>query len=209
LTRADRRETLLDAALALVAAGDVERVSIESVADSAGVSRPLVYKHFTNRADILTALYLRESARLHEQLSARVEAAGSTEDKFRALFRGSLQGARERGQIFEALRSAAELNSQLRRVHRDRDRRTVDYYARHAVAEFGISENEAEVVTAMLLAAIAPALNRWHRQPTDDYADELEDTYMCLVTSVLNGLARRGGGRRPRKGVKSLIARPA
>ena len=37
LARADRREALLDAALALVAEGDVDGVSIESVADQAGV----------------------------------------------------------------------------------------------------------------------------------------------------------------------------
>src|SRR4051812_26747437 len=75
LARADRREALLDAALALVAAGDVDGVSVESVADQAGVSRPLVYKHFANRTEILTELYLREAERLHEELSGDVRAA--------------------------------------------------------------------------------------------------------------------------------------
>jgi AcrR family transcriptional regulator len=208
LTRSDRRETLLDAALALVAAGAVDDVSIETVADKAGVSRPLVYKHFANRADILTALYLREGAKLHEQMTSDVDAAETTEAKFRALFRDSLRATNERARIFAALRSAAELNSQMRRVQRDRDRQTVAYYAKHVIAEYGLSESEAEIVVAMLLAAIAPALTRYHHQPSDEYAAELEETYMTLVTSVLAAMSGRGKGR-GRKGVKNLIARPA
>src|SRR4051812_3327477 len=84
LARADRREELLDAALELVARGDVESVSVDAVADRAGVSRSLVYKHFANRTDILTALYEREGTRLHDELSADVAAAKSLEEKYRA-----------------------------------------------------------------------------------------------------------------------------
>src|SRR6184192_2528395 len=107
LAHADRREALLDAALDLVATGDVDAVSIESVADRAGVSRALLYKHFANRTDILIALYLREGARLHEELSAKVLAADTLEGMYRALFRGSVRAAKERGRIFEGLRAAA------------------------------------------------------------------------------------------------------
>ena len=195
LARADRREVLLDAALALVAAGDVDAVSIESVADRAGVSRPLVYKHFANRGDILIALYQRESERLHKDLSIDVIAAGTVEEQYRALFRGSMRAAKERGQIFERLRAAAGMNGQLREVARERDRQTVAYYARHAVAEFGIAKVEAESITAMLLGAIAPALSLWHAHPTDGHASDLEDAYMIIVSGALDRL--RAATRRP------------
>lgn len=188
LARADRREVLLDAALALVTAGDVDAVSIESVADRAGVSRPLVYKHFANRGDILIALYHRESERLHKDLSVDVVAAGTVEDQYRALFRGSMRAAKERGQIFERLRAAAGMSPQLREVARERDRKTVAYYARHAVAELGIARAEAESVTAMLLGAIAPALALWHAHPTNDHAVKLEDAYMTIVSGTLDRL---------------------
>src|SRR3954470_15744732 len=81
LARADRRKDLLDAALDLVASGDVESVSVDTVADRAAVSRSLVYKHFANRTEILTALYERESSRLHNQLAADVTAARTLEEK--------------------------------------------------------------------------------------------------------------------------------
>ena len=201
LARAERREVLLDAAYALVAAGDVSAVSVESVADRAGVSRPLVYKHFANRSDILSALYLREAERLHEDLSAEVLAAGNVEDMYRELFRGSLRAAEERGPIFEALRAAGGLDPKLRQIQEDRDRQTVAFYARQAVKEFGLPKTETEAATAMLLAALAPALKRWHARPTRDYALVLEHAYMCIVSGSLAELRRRNStrARRSRK----------
>ena len=191
LARADRREDLLDAALALVASGDVDGVSVDSVADKAGVSRSLVYKHFANRTEILTALYDRETSRLHEQLSADVVAARSLEDKYRALCHGSLAAAKARGQIFDGLRSAAGMNKELRKVQRDRDRTTAAAYVRQTVRETGVTEAVAEPVTQLLLGAIAPMLNLWHARPSDEHAAELEDAYMCLVTGALSELRRR------------------
>ena len=50
LARAQRREDLLDAAVQLILSGGVEAVSMETVADRAGVSRPLVYRKWGRRA---------------------------------------------------------------------------------------------------------------------------------------------------------------
>lgn len=173
---------------------------MESVADQAGVSRPLVYKHFANRTEILTALYLREGQRLHEELSGDVEAAGTIEEKYRALFRGSIRAAKDRGKIFATLRSAADMNGQLREIQRDRDLRTVGFYAKHTVGELDVDPAATEAVTAMLLGAIAPALSLWHREPSDDYAVELEDAYMCLVSATLAELSSRRA--RPKRRLK-------
>src|SRR5438034_10179199 len=114
LARADRRGVLLDAAAELVAAGDVEAVSMDAVAEKAGVSRPLVYKHFANRGELLAAVYRREAAHLHKQLAAEVGAATSLESMYRTLIRGSLRAAADRGHVFAALRSAGGWNRELR-----------------------------------------------------------------------------------------------
>lgn len=191
LARADRREALLDAALTLVGEGDLDGVSMESVADRAGVSRPLVYKHFRNRTEILTTLYVREGERLHEELSVDVQAADTIEAKYRALFHGSIRAAEDRGQIFAVLRSAADMNSQLRKITRERDRHTVEFYAQHTIDEIGSPRARTEAVTAMLLAAISPAISLWHAQPSEEHAAQLEDAYMCIVSATLSELARR------------------
>src|SRR5205807_6145159 len=102
LGRAERRDAILDAAEALVASGDVEAVSMETVAERAGVSRPLVYKHFANRGELLAALYEREAALLHAELAADVEAAGTVDEMFRALVRGALRAQASRGATLAA-----------------------------------------------------------------------------------------------------------
>src|SRR4051794_20443536 len=106
LTRADRRDVLLDAAAGLVSTGDLDAVSMEAGAERAGVSRPLVYKHFANRSEMLGDLYQREAALLHGELAAAVASATTLEAMFRALIHGSLRVHASRAATFAALRAA-------------------------------------------------------------------------------------------------------
>lgn len=59
-----RRPLVLDAALALAVAQGTRAVSMEAVALSMGVTKPVVYSCFKSREDLLTALLDREEARL-------------------------------------------------------------------------------------------------------------------------------------------------
>jgi AcrR family transcriptional regulator len=72
-----RREQLLDAAKAVVAEHGFHGVSIEAVARTAGVTRPIVYRHFDDLAALLDALVERETLRallqLREVLPARAD----------------------------------------------------------------------------------------------------------------------------------------
>ena len=63
----DRRRQLLDAALALIAEHGYESVTIEAVANSVGVTRPVVYSVFSNVDELLvTLLDAHEKATLAE-----------------------------------------------------------------------------------------------------------------------------------------------
>jgi AcrR family transcriptional regulator len=65
---AERREQLLDATKAIVVADGFHAVSIEAVARAAGITRPIVYGHFSDLGGLLEALVERESRRALEQL---------------------------------------------------------------------------------------------------------------------------------------------
>src|SRR5688500_20320103 len=90
LPRGERRELLLDAAASLIAEGAIESVTMESVAERAKVSRPLVYKHFAGRDDLLGAVYKRAATALHQEIAQEVAAASSLEEMFRVLVRSAL-----------------------------------------------------------------------------------------------------------------------
>src|ERR1700730_18989436 len=59
---AERREQLIDAALTVILEQGYGGVSIEAIARVAGVTRPVVYDHFTNLGRLLHALHEREEA---------------------------------------------------------------------------------------------------------------------------------------------------
>lgn len=63
-----RREHLLDAAKQLVAGHGFHALSIEAVARAAGITRPIVYRHFGDLAELLEALVDRETTRALAQL---------------------------------------------------------------------------------------------------------------------------------------------
>lgn len=57
LSRADRREQLLDTALAIVRAEGTDALTLGRLAERAGVSKPIAYEHFKTRSGLLMALY--------------------------------------------------------------------------------------------------------------------------------------------------------
>jgi AcrR family transcriptional regulator len=72
---AQRREQLIDAALQVILDHGYGGVSIEAVARTAGVTRPVVYDHFPDLPRLLHALVEREERYSLEQLEAVIPAA--------------------------------------------------------------------------------------------------------------------------------------
>jgi AcrR family transcriptional regulator len=86
-----RRDQLLDVALGLALTGGFGAVTIDAVARHAGVTRPVVYGVFADRAALTHALLEREQARALDQLAAalpRVPPPGSDIDPDALLVRG-------------------------------------------------------------------------------------------------------------------------
>jgi AcrR family transcriptional regulator len=179
-----RRDALLDAAVALIRAKGVREVSMEAVAEHAEVSRPLVYKHFANRDELLAAAYRREASKLHTELESEVTAAGTVEGMYLALFRGSIRATVERGEVFTALHAAGGWNRDIRSEQRSRDRDTVRAFAAVAARQYGLERRFSTSVTAVLLGALDAVLKQWRRDPGERSAKTLEETYLAMVTSA-------------------------
>lgn len=166
---------------------------MEAVAERAGVSRPLVYKHFANRDELVAAASRREAAELHLDLAMEVAASSSVEDMSRALLRGSLRATVERGQIFNALRAAGGWNRDIRREQRSRDRETVRAFAAVAARQYGPECRCSISVTAVLLGALDAVLAQWRIDPTEDNKGILEETYLAMVVGAYS--VESAGGR--------------
>jgi AcrR family transcriptional regulator len=103
LPRAERREQILTAANRAFARAGFVDTSLDDVAQEAGITRVILYRHFDTKADLYRALLDRACARLaakvgtddygDQAIPALLEAAADDPDAFRLLFRFA---ARER-----------------------------------------------------------------------------------------------------------------
>jgi AcrR family transcriptional regulator len=188
LAQPDRRDALLDAAAELLVRGDPEDVSMESVAERAGVSRPLVYKHFANRQDLLSAVYERESAHIHAEVAAAVLAQANLGDMLRALLRGMFNAQVSREWTFATVASRGGRLPRQRQIQSGRDRETVKFFTRQAMQEFDLPESVATEAITIALASVTTVMARWRRKQTLEHAALLEDVYVNMALGGLRDL---------------------
>jgi AcrR family transcriptional regulator len=70
-----RRDQLLDGALDLIADGGFDALTMEAVARRSGVTKPVVYELFANRAEVIAALLRREADRATAQVLDAIPTA--------------------------------------------------------------------------------------------------------------------------------------
>jgi AcrR family transcriptional regulator len=97
MAASDRRRQILEVALGMVAEHGFHDVSIEAVAQRAGISRPVVYEHFGDLGGLLEAVVTEVGERALTQLAAVMPAGddhGDPRERLLAAFRGYLEAAR-------------------------------------------------------------------------------------------------------------------
>lgn len=120
-----RREQLLDAALSVIVEQGYEGASIEAIARTAGVTRPVVYDHFPNLGVLLQALIEREEHYALEQLGAVMPdtpAEGKPPELFAAGVRRFLDAVASRPETWRIILLAPEGTPAIVREHVERNR---------------------------------------------------------------------------------------
>lgn len=84
LSKDARRKQLLESATAIVAKSGADALTLGSLADRAGISKPVVYEHFGTRSGLLIALYRQIDDR---QVKALVEALSRAPRRLRDVAR--------------------------------------------------------------------------------------------------------------------------
>ncbi len=91
LPAAERREQLLHTAVAVFAEHGFHATSMNDVAEAAGVTKPVLYQHFSSKRELFIELLADIGAELRETIAkATADATGprqQIEDGFRAYFR--------------------------------------------------------------------------------------------------------------------------
>ena len=160
LSKADRREQLLDAAEDVVVTGRVASVTMEAVAARAGVSKALPYAHFANADAVLLALYEREMARLTTRLELELaDGAASGEEQLRRVVHALFDVLSQRGTLFAAfVRSTIpeRLDGGKRLGHR--------YIASLLRRTIGLEVDRSIVLGTIVYAALGGAVESYARR---------------------------------------------
>src|SRR2546423_7434448 len=86
LPAARRRRQLLDVALEVFAANGFHRTSMEEVADHAGVTKPVLYQHFTSKRELYLELLDDVGGQLMVEIAKAVAAAAGPRQQVGAGF---------------------------------------------------------------------------------------------------------------------------
>jgi TetR/AcrR family transcriptional regulator, repressor for uid operon len=108
---------VLDAALELAGAAGLEHLTMDDVAQRAGVGRMTVYRRFGSRTALIDALAVRECRRCLERIAAAIDPEAPADERIAAQFTETLAVIREHPLLAHLARFEPE--SLLRELTRD------------------------------------------------------------------------------------------
>ncbi|MFE9837333.1 TetR/AcrR family transcriptional regulator [Streptomyces sp. NPDC005551] len=185
-----RRSQLLDAALSLFAHRAPEEISLDDVAEAAGVSRPLVYRYFPGGKQQLYEAALRSAAEELEQCFAEPPQGPLTRRLSRALdrylafvdqhdagFSALLQG----GSVVETSRTTAIVDGVRRAA------------AQHILTHLDVADPgpRLRMTVRMWITSVEAASLIWLDEDKQPPLDELRDSLVEQFVAVLAATAGR------------------
>jgi AcrR family transcriptional regulator len=188
--RTERREYFIDVVGMLVAEEGLAAVTMERVAALAELSKPVLYRHFRDRGDLLTALLERCWRQLDSAVRARLKDARSVDESLTALVTGYFDELQRQGPVLQLMvtggRHEPAVEAARQRRHRAAEREWSDFYQRR----LGMPMAIAEPAAAILRCAMEGAAAYWIDNPTRRREDVV-DTCLVVMRAGLQRLSRQ------------------
>jgi AcrR family transcriptional regulator len=163
-----RRRQLLDIAAAVIADEGTQAMTMERVAESAGVSKALVYRYFANRSALLLELYERESDT--QPLANRIRGARTFEDRLRAIT--AFDAVERSGLLFHRLVGEKSIEEDVESFRRQTRASVLRFWVTQLRTE-GLDREQATAFATMFQAAVEAAGGLVaRREVTRDVAEE-------------------------------------
>lgn len=177
MSAADRREAILDAARSAFAERGFHETSLDSVAERAGVSKALLYEHFSSKRELYVAMLEMHVHELVERISGAVAGAEPGELRMRAgleAFFGFVEERRGAWRIMFRNSDDPDVSIRLDRLRDEVAAAIVQLMSDEAAAkglDFPKMPQMVEMIAQQLVGAMQSLADWWdlHRDvPRDD-----------------------------------------
>ncbi|HLI58544.1 MAG TPA: TetR/AcrR family transcriptional regulator [Solirubrobacteraceae bacterium] len=193
-----RREQVIDAALQVIVEQGYAGVSIEAIARTAGVTRPVIYDHFPNLGALLQALIEREERIALRQLAEVIPGPelGAAEDPVALLGSGVrrfLEAVRSRPPTWRIILLPLDGTPAIVREHVETNRAHILERLRKLV-EWGTAGSSTAVDVELAAGSILALAEEAGRRVLTDPDRFGPDRYEAFVLSIAGRLAGRAPG---------------
>lgn len=188
LPAARRREQLLEVALHVFAARGFHQTSMNDVAEAAGVTKPVLYQHFTSKRalylELLELVSLRLMAAIDEATSAAAGPREQVERGLRAYFRFVVDSPDEYQLMFGGgTRRDAEFAQESARLER-----SIAEVIAGLITVEGLAEHDRQLLAHGIVGLAEGATRHWLGDGLDLDADEVTDRVADLAWRGLRGI---------------------
>lgn len=177
----DRLQQLLDTAAQIIVEHGTSAMSMERLADEAGVSKALPYKHFTNSDDVLMWLYRRETTALGSSVWRALADAPGDADLIRVGVHAYFDEVVDRGAVLAAL---SRPGSTIAAVA-DPGQAGVIFEVEVLNRFHGVPRRRAKAIAGIVQGAVVGASSTFHAGHSS--RAELEDDLVTVIASLVRG----------------------
>jgi AcrR family transcriptional regulator len=170
LPAAERRARIVAAALEAFASRGYEGTSMGEIAAAAGVTRTVLYDHFTSKQALFLTLLEEQNEELIDHVAGRILGEGTTEERMRETIDATFSFVREHPFAWRMLHRDSAGGGDLAAAHAGIQRESIEA-ARLLLADdllaAGIdpSSERAELLIELLSAAVQGAARWWYDHP--------------------------------------------
>jgi AcrR family transcriptional regulator len=190
LRAAERRAQLLGVARRLFARDGYRGASMESIAEAAGVTKPVLYQHFSSKRALYSALLANDLGRLTQELETAFSQAGDNDERLRRGFGAYFDFVDRHEDAFRLLfTEALGLDADFQRQVTEFRRWVAVRVARIIAAEAGLAPPRARALAAAIVGMAEGAAGWW--------LDERRPLEPAELADELAGLAWKGFARFP------------
>jgi AcrR family transcriptional regulator len=190
LRAAERRAQLLGVARRLFARDGYRGASMEAIAEAAGVTKPVLYQHFSSKRALYSALLAADLRRLTEELETAFSQAEGNAERLHRGFRAYLDFVDEHEDAFRLLfTEALALDSDFQGQVAGFREWVAGRVSTIIAAEAGLAEPRARALAAAIVGMAEGATAWW--------LDEDRPLPVAELAEELAGLAWKGFARFP------------